>query len=202
MGAPGPFVLAVLLGYLLGSIPTGYLVARFVAGQDVRGQGSGKTGATNVRRLLGWKGFFLVLGLDALKGAVAVGLAAGLVDGPDAWIKAFAGLAAVVGHTWPVFLRFKGGRGVGTGGGAMFAMMPEVMLVSALVGTPTVLLSRYVSLGSVAGAIVVPLVALVLVAALGRPWPYFFYAATASILIISTHRDNIERLMAGTERRI
>jgi glycerol-3-phosphate acyltransferase PlsY len=200
----GPLALAVLLGYLLGSIPSGYLVARYVAGQDPRSQGSGKTGATNIRRLLGWKGFFLVLGMDMLKGAAAVLCAAWLVDGPnEPWAKAVAGFMAVVGHTWPVFLGFRGGRGVAPGGGAMFAMMPEVMILTSLVvGIPTVLLSRYMSLGSLFGAVAVPLTTLGLVIAFHRPWPYFIYAAAAACLVIYKHRDNIERLRSGTERRI
>nr|MBA2364489.1 glycerol-3-phosphate acyltransferase [Chloroflexia bacterium] len=135
-----PLATALLAGYLLGAIPSGYLVALFLAHRDVRAQGSGKTGATNVRRLLGWRGFFLVLFLDALKGVAAVVLARWLVPEPDTWAAALGGLAAVTGHTWPVFLRFRGGRGVAPGGGAMFAMLPEVMLLSTLVGAPTVLL--------------------------------------------------------------
>ena len=198
-----PFVLAILLGYLLGSIPNGYLVARYVAGQDVRAQGSGKTGATNVRRMLGWKGFFLVFGLDALKGALAVLLAGWLVEDPDAWARALAGLAAVVGHSWSVYLGFQGGRGVAPGWGAMLAMVPEVVVITSLVvGIPTVLLSRYMSLGSLLGAVAVPLTTLLLVVALDRPWPYFYYSAAASALVIVKHRDNIERLRTGTERRI
>ncbi len=197
-----PLATALLAGYLLGAIPSGYLVALFLAHRDVRAQGSGKTGATNVRRLLGWRGFFLVLFLDALKGVAAVVLARWLVPEPDTWAAALGGLAAVTGHTWPVFLRFRGGRGVAPGGGAMFAMLPEVMLLSTLVGAPTVLLSRYVSLGSVLGTLVVPLVTLVLVVFFDRPWPYFLYAVLASALILRKHKDNIERLISGTERRI
>lgn len=194
--------IALVLAYLLGAIPSGYLVAHLLAHRDVRAQGSGKTGATNVRRLLGWRGFFLVLFLDALKGAAAVVLARWLVPEPDTWAAALAGIAAVAGHTWPVFLRFRGGRGVAPGGGAMFAMLPEVMLLSTLVGTPTVLLSRYMSLGSVLGTLVVPTVTLILVVFFDRPWPYLLYAIIASALILRTHKDNIERLISGTERRI
>ncbi len=200
----GSAVLVVLVAYLLGAVPTGYLVSRYVAGQDPRAQGSGKTGATNVRRLLGWKGFFLVLGLDIFKGALTVLVAGWLVSGPgEPWLKALAGFMAVVGHTWSIFLAFQGGRGVAPAGGAMLAMMPEVMLItSLLVGIPTVLLSRYMSLGSLFGAIAVPLTTLALVVAFDRPWPYFIYAATAAGLIIYKHKDNIERLRTGTERRI
>ncbi len=202
MDSPVSFVIAAVIGYLLGGIPSGYLVARFIAGQDVRSQGSGKTGATNVRRLLGWKGFFGVLALDAAKAAVAVLIAGQLLDGPDAWIKTVAGLAAVIGHSWSPYLGLQGGRGVAPGGGAMLAMMPEVILLSTLVGIPTVLLSRFVSLGSVAGAIAVPLLTLGIVVLFDRPWPYFFYSVLAAGLILVKHKDNIERLMTGTERRI
>lgn len=202
MGLVASFLVAGLIGYLLGGIPSGYLVARFVAGQDVRFHGSGKTGATNVRRLLGWKGFFGVLALDAAKAAIAVVIASWLVDGPEVWAKVVAGLAAVTGHSWSPYLRFQGGRGVAPGAGAMLAMIPEVILTSTLVGIPTVILSRYVSLGSVLGAIAVPLITLAFVLVFDRPWPYFLYSVLAAGLIIVKHKDNIERLMTGTERRI
>lgn len=196
-------LLCVGIGYLLGSFPTGYLVARYLAGHDVRAQGSGKTGATNVRRLLGWKGFFLVFGVDALKGALAVLAAGALVDGPDAWARALAGVAAVVGHSWSMFLGFEGGRGVATGWGAMLAMVPMVVIAtSILIGIPAVLLSHYMSLGSLLGAVAIPLATLALVVYYGEPWQYFASAAAAAGLVILKHRDNIARLRTGTERRI
>jgi|GEM_PF-2091288 len=106
-------VIACIIGYLLGSIPNGYIVGRLMAGVDVRTVGSGKTGATNVRRLVGWKGFFLVLFMDVAKGALAVLLARWLLPEPNYWAQAAAGVFAVVGHTWPLFLGFRGGRGTG-----------------------------------------------------------------------------------------
>ena len=202
MGTPLAFLLAAAAGYLAGTIPVGYLVGKLLAGVDIRTHGSGKTGATNVRRVLGWKGFFLVYFLDICKGLVAALLAAWIVDDPDTWAKAVGGLAAVVGHSWPVTMGFRGGRGVATGTGAMLAMLPQVVLLSALVAVPLVFLSRYVSLGSVAGAVVVPLSTLILVLFFDAPWPYLVYAALGAALIIGKHRDNIERLISGTERRL
>lgn len=198
----GTLLLACIIGYFIGAIPTGYLTGRLLVGVDVRAQGSGKTGATNVRRVLGWKGFVLVYVLDVLKGAVAVLAANWLLDGNEAAIKATAGVAAVIGHCWPVYLGFKGGRGVAPGTGAMLAMIPQVMIVSALLAVPLMFLSRYVSLGSVVGAALTPLLALVAVAAFDRPWAYFLYAAIAASLILVKHKDNIERLLTGTERRL
>lgn len=198
----GLVVLSAIIGYLIGAIPNGYLIARLVTGEDVRSQGSGKTGATNVRRLLGWKWFFVVLLLDAFKGALAVFIAMWIVPPPNYWADTVAGIAAVVGHSWPVYLRFKGGRGVATAMGAMAVMLPQAIIVALIVSIPLVLLSRYISLGSVTGAIIVVIVTLVIVLAWHQPYAYLVYAALAAGLIIVKHKDNIERLFAGTERRI
>ncbi len=194
--------LATIIAYLIGSIPFGYLVTRVVRGVDVRQQGSGKTGATNVRRILGWKWFFFVLLLDAAKGAAAVLIAGWLDPSLNPWVQTIAGVAAVVGHSWPVYLRFRGGRGVATGMGAMLVMLPQAIIIAALVAVPLVVLSRYISLGSVAGAALVPAVTLVLVLFFGGPWAYLVYAGIAAALVIAKHKDNIQRLMSGTERRI
>ncbi len=202
MSALPAFLLAIVAGYVIGSVPVGYLTGKYVAGIDVRSLGSGKIGATNVRRALGWKGFFMVLALDAVKGAAAVALADWLVSGPSPWAKALGGLAAVVGHSWSCFLGMRGGRGVATGAGAMLLMLPQVMLVTTLVGIPSVALSKYMSLGSVAGAVTVPTVTLLMVLFTDAPWAYFVFAVLASSLIIIKHKDNIERILTGTERRI
>lgn len=202
MATPQSFVIAAVAAYLLGAIPMGYLVGRTLAGTDVREQGSGKTGATNVRRVLGWRGFFLVYLLDVLKGMTAVIVGGWIADGSDAWVEALAGLFAVIGHNWPVFLGFKGGRGVATGTGATLAMVPGAVLASLLIGVPLIYFSRYVSLGSVAGAIVIPTVAFLGAALFDTPWPYFYFTFIAGAVVLFNHKDNIERLRAGTERRI
>ena len=202
MGTPAAFALSIALGYLLGALPMGYLVGRSLAGTDVRTQGSGKTGATNVRRVLGWKGFFLVYLLDVGKGAAAVLVARALAGEHEAWAEAAAGLAAVVGHNWPVFLAFKGGRGVAVGTGATLAMVPEAVVISILMGVPVILVSRYISLGSLTGAVTIPTIALAGALVYDRPWPYALFTLTGGLMIIVNHKDNIQRLLAGTERRI
>ncbi len=195
-------LIACIIGYLLGSIPNGYIVGRLMAGVDVRTVGSGKTGATNVRRLVGWKGFFLVLLMDVAKGALAVLLARWLLPEPNYWAQAAAGIFAVVGHTWPVFLGFKGGRGLATGMGALLMMVPLAVLLLAVLGVPLVIISRYISLGSVTGSALAPIVVLLLVLFFHQPWAYFVYTLVAALLVIAMHRDNIQRLLQGTERRI
>lgn len=202
MTGPAALVTAAVIGYLLGAIPSGYFVVRLLTKQDVREQGSGRTGATNVRRVLGWKGFFLVLFLDALKSAVAV-TAAGLIasDVPH-WSRAVAGIAAVVGHSWPVYMRFRGGRGVAPGIGALLVMLPLALVVAALLAVPLVLLSRYVSLGSLVGAATAAVAALIVVLTFHQPWPYFLFTLAAATLVVVKHSDNIARLLSGTERRI
>ncbi len=199
----GSFVLALVVGYLLGAVPNGYLLGKLVAGVDVRTQGTGKTGASNTRTLLGWRrGFFPVFLLDASKGAAAVLLASWTADGLNPWVRVAGGMAAIIGHSWPVYLGFKGGRGVATGIGVMLMLLPHAMLVVALVAVPAVFLSGYISVGSIVGAILLPLVALLAVALFDHPWPYFYFATVAGILVVVWHKDNIERLLAGTERRI
>ena len=198
----GSLILASVVGYLLGAVPSGYLIARFAAGVDVRTLGSRKTGASNVRSLLGWKGFVPVLVLDAAKGALAVLLTVWTAAGADPWVQVAAGLAAMVGHSWPLHLEFRGGRGVATGLGAMLVLVPGAVLLGALVAVPVIFVSRYMSLGSIIGAALIPIVTLAFVLLLGTPWPYFLFALVGGALIIFWHKDNIRRLRTGTERTI
>ena len=190
---------ALILAYLLGSIPTGYLAARALTGTDVRAQGSGATGATNVRRLLGTRWGIAIAVFDLLKGVAAVLLARQLSDGA-AW-PALAGVLAIVGHCWPIWLGFKGGKGVATAGGAAIALSPWALLL-LLVIVAVVAASRYVSLGSLAATVAgVPLFAALAVADVSAGWNVVF-AALALVLIAHTHRGNIARLRDGTERRL
>jgi acyl phosphate:glycerol-3-phosphate acyltransferase len=190
---------ALIVAYLLGSIPTGYLVARALTGTDVRAQGSGATGATNVRRLLGTRWGIAIAIFDLLKGVAAVLLARQLSDGA-AW-PALAGVLAIAGHCWPVWLGFRGGKGVATAGGAALTLSPWAALL-LLVIIAVVAASRYVSLGSLtAAAAGVPLFAAVALADRGAGWNVVF-AALALLLIAYTHRGNIARLRDGTERRL
>jgi acyl phosphate:glycerol-3-phosphate acyltransferase len=186
----------VLLGYLAGSVPFGVLLPRWVRGVDVRRDGSGNIGATNVARVAGKKLGAVVLLLDALKGALAVLLAQWLV--PEApRVHAAVGLAAFLGHVYPVWLRLKGGKGVATALGVLGALVPLAALAAGLVYAGLVATWRISSLGSLAGGLTA-----VLVAALTAPAPE--YAALSALFfafILWTHRGNIQRLVRRTERR-
>jgi len=189
-------IVAVLLtAYLLGSIPTGVLLAR-TAGIDPRRAGSGNIGATNVARTAGGRlGLFTLVG-DALKGALAVALAH--LASSTAWLPAAAGLAAVLGHLWSVFLRFQGGKGVATTLGVFLVLSPVAILASVLAFAVTARTFRYVSLASMVAAVTLALTSLLAAATSSVR----VAAVVTSILILIRHRDNIRRLRAGTEPHI
>lgn len=204
-------VLAIILGYLIGSIPFGVIIGRKFAGIDVRNYGSGKMGATNVLRTAGRKAAILVGVLDMAKGVLAV-IFAGLIVGNDFWIignfglgmlvsQVCAALAAVAGHSWPVFLKFRGGRGVATYFGGLVALCPAAALFGGEVLILGIGLTRFVSFGSIAGvvgcyAILIPLTLLN-----GFSYVVLLYALVGAIVIIVMHRDNIVRLFKGKERK-
>lgn len=147
------WLLALALAYLIGSIPTAYVVGRFVYGFDIRKRGSGNVGATNALRTMGTVPGLVVLAVDALKGVIAVWLGQ-VAGGP--WLAAVTALAAIIGHSWSLFLEFQGGKGVATTAGAVLAMAPAVVLWAGLLWLVIVVLSRYVSLGSIIAAAVAP----------------------------------------------
>lgn len=186
----------MVIGYLLGTIPTGYLVAR-MRGVDIQKVGSGNIGATNVLRAVGLGPAILVALLDPLKGAAAVLLPILLATGP--WIVALAGFATVLGNNFNIFLRLRGGKGVATSLGVFLMIDPWITLLGTVLGIFTMALGRYVSLGSLVGVLSVPLM---LLATLTVPLPYLYLAIVLTLLIMFRHRDNIRRLMAGTERRL
>lgn len=206
------FVAVVVISYLLGSIPFGLLVARRSAKVDVRQYGSGKTGTTNVLRVAGKKAAFLVFSLDLLKGALAV-VFAGLIVGRSYLVvgnislglltaQSVAALAAMAGHNWSVFLKFQGGRGVATFFGGLIALSPVVALFGGevfLIGTG---LTRFASLGSIAGAVGAYTILLPLTILNGFPFEYLIYTLIGTIAIIIMHRDNISRLLSGRERKL
>jgi glycerol-3-phosphate acyltransferase PlsY len=201
---PGVFI--VLLASLLGSIPFGYLIVRMGGGGDVRRTGSGGTGATNVTRRAGkWAGALTLL-LDASKGAAAVLVARALLaDGPGVnWWVAAAALAAVAGHVFPVWLGFRGGKGVATGLGVFLVLAPLAVLCSLLVFVVIVWATRYVSLGSIAAAALIPLAVwlLGLRAADDNQLPLLTAATAGGALIIFMHRANIGRLVRGEENKL
>jgi glycerol-3-phosphate acyltransferase PlsY len=198
----------LLIGaYLLGSIPTGYLLGRLLKGIDIREQGSGSTGATNVLRTLGKGPALVVLLVDALKGVGAIALVNGyylLAETPaipltwQPWLVASAAFAALLGHSKSIWINFTGGKSVATGLGVLLAMSWSVGLGTLGVFALVLALSRIVSLGSVVAAIAVP----VLMIVLGQPLPYQLFAGTAALYVIWRHRSNIQRLLAGTEPQI
>ena len=194
------YVLVALASYLMGSFPTAAVLARLAKGIDIRKHGSGNPGAANALRVLGPVAFVVVFLGDFLKGFLPVLLAASLLGDPLALV--LAGLCALAGHTWSIFLNFSGGRGVVTGVAALFAMAPLVAAVVTLTTVSVILLSRYVSLGSMIGAAVaLPLTAVWVAFGLGRP-ELLLYAAPGGLIVIARHRDNIQRLQQGTERRL
>ncbi|HEY0171964.1 MAG TPA: glycerol-3-phosphate 1-O-acyltransferase PlsY [Pyrinomonadaceae bacterium] len=197
-------VAVVSLAYLLGSIPFGYLLVRLRGGGDVRRTGSGGTGATNVSRRAGKRVGVLTLLLDALKGTAAVLVARTLLGAGDEWWVCAAGVAAVLGHVFPVWLRFRGGKGVATGLGVFLVLAPLATACALAVFVVVVWLWRYVSLGSMTGAAVLPLA----VWALGASGvsdraaaPVLAVAVTGAALIVFMHRANIGRLLRGEESR-
>ena len=199
--------LIVVLAYLLGSIPFGYLIVWSRVGGDVRATGSGGTGATNVTRRAGkWAGL-ATLALDALKGALAVVFARQLLlpDFGINWWVAAAAFAAIVGHCFPVWLKFRGGKGVATGLGVFLALAPAAVGIVAVVFLLVVWRTRYVSLGSITAAACVPLSVWLLGRTAAPPahfTPLIAVALAGSALIIFMHRANISRLLRGTENKL
>jgi len=217
---------AVLLGYLLGSFPSGVVVVRLVRRMDVRRIGSRRSGATNVFRAAGLLPALVVFFLDVLKGTAAVWVGRWLAG--SAWVQerwqtlfsrpagwplpaeAFSplyagllcGLAAIAGHNWPVYIRFQGGRGVATTLGTLLPLAPAVAGTAFLLGLIVVLASRYASLGSIVGAALVPPGLLLQACFLPFSLPLFLYGLLVSGLLVFQHRDNIARLLSGTERRL
>ena len=187
----------IAVAYLIGSIPFSFLVARAFGVHDVRRVGSGNVGATNVLRNAGKAAGALALLLDLGKGAAASALAGKLAPG-DAVLPAAAAVAAVVGHMFPVWLRFEGGKGVATGLGAFAPLAPRAALAALLAFAVVAAGTRYVSLGSVAGGAALAAVAF----ALRGPDPVAIAAAFTFALVVFRHRSNLRRILGGTERRM
>jgi glycerol-3-phosphate acyltransferase PlsY len=189
-------VLLIVVGYGLGSIPTGLLIARWHKGVDIRQHGSGNIGMTNVLRAVGKGAAALTLVGDLVKGLLPVLLARAWLTSP--WAIGLVGLAAVVGHVYPLFAGFQGGKGVATTLGVFIPLLPGPLLLAFVVWVACVAIRRQVSFGSLAAASALPIIALLW----GAPAPYIVYAFLAAALIWSRHRENIERLLAGTEPTI
>ena len=193
--------LLVAAGYLLGSIPFGYLLVRVQSGGDIRAMGSGNIGATNVARTAGWAVGVATLILDTAKGFFAVWLIGHFSDGNIRFMM-YAGLAAILGHIFPVWLKFSGGKGVATALGVFLAICWPAVAVAVAIFAIVVIFWRYVSLASISAAAALPLLVYVLYAP-GHAPPVAVSTGTllAAILVIVKHRWNIERLMIGTEPR-
>jgi glycerol-3-phosphate acyltransferase PlsY len=194
------FLVIALIGYLLGSVPTGIIAGRLARGIDIRDYGSGKMGFTNALRTIGLRASLPVLVGDLAKGALTVVIARLLSD--NAYVQAVGGLAAVVGHDWPVFAGFRGGRGVTTSFGVLLGMNPLVGLALIPVGIAIGWVTRYMSVMSISGAVLATGVLIGLAAASVLPAAYAVYAGLAGALVIVLHRENIRRLLAGTEPKI
>jgi acyl phosphate:glycerol-3-phosphate acyltransferase len=188
-------LVVIVAAYLLGSIPFALLLARRVSAVDLRQVGSGNLGAANVVRVSGVTAGLVVALLDIAKGAASVLLAAGLSRGDAA--PAVAGLAAIVGHVYPVWARFRGGKGVATACGVFAVLTPMAMLPALAIFVVTVLITKYISLASLLASIALPGLAYVA----GSPAPAIASACAAVLLIVLRHRSNVARLRTGTERR-
>ena len=195
------WILLAIIAYLIGSIPTGYLIVKKLKGVDIRTVGSGSTGATNVKRVLGTKWFITVFLLDAIKGFVATYIAVRFFDNVPAHYglaPMIAGIAVILGHCKSIFLGFTGGKSVATGVGTLIAICPQVGWACAGIWAMITFLSKYVSLGSIIALIFSPLLMNVF-----YPNDYhIWYSAILAIFVILTHKDNIKRLCAGTENKI
>lgn len=204
-GLPGAAIL-VVLAYLVGALPFGLLVGRLAGGVDLREHGSGRTGATNALRTVGLAGAVATFLLDLGKGLVAVLLVrwlyqAGPAASPD-WVAAAAGVAAIGGHIRSVFIGFKGGRGVATFAGAMLVTAPWTVAIVVPLVALIVWRSRIVSLGSLAGSLLAPVISAAFVPFGQATWAGVALGVGGAALITVAHTDNIVRLRAGTERRI
>ena len=192
--------LVAATSYLIGSIPTGYIIVKLFTGQDIRTIGSGSTGATNVKRVMGKKWFFIVMLLDALKGALPVVLTALYATSLSEYgvLPVIAAVCAILGHSKSVFLEFTGGKSVATGVGTLMALNWQAGLIIAAVWGTVTWVSKYVSLGSIVALALSPLIMWFL----NAPVAYIVYAVLAAVYVIYLHRENIKRLKEGCENKV
>lgn len=192
--------LTIILAYLIGSIPTGYIIVKSKTGEDLRQIGSGSTGATNVKRVLGKKWFFIVLLLDAFKGALPVLLAQLFVTVGATYGLApvIAAIAVIIGHSKSCFLNFKGGKSVASGVGTILALNFLVGAIIAVIWAIITYTTKYVSVGSIIALLISPILMYVFHA----PIAYVCYCALGAIYIVYLHRENIKRLIAGNENKV
>ena len=189
-----------MIAYLIGSIPTGYIIVKAKTGQDIRTIGSGSTGATNVKRVLGKNYFFLVMFLDALKGALPVILAKlfATVGVSLGLAPVIAAVAVIIGHSKSIFLQFKGGKSVASGVGTILALNWMVGIIIAIVWGVITYTTKYVSVGSIIALVISPFIMYFL----NAPIAYVVYCALGAIYIVYLHRENIKRLLSGNENKV
>lgn len=208
----GKFILAATIGYLLGAIPFALIISKRMAGIDISRHGSGNIGGTNVLRVLGLKAGVIVIVLDLAKAVIPVMLAKFIIGDSVLrlgslslnwqWGQVLAALMVMVGHNWSVYIKFRGGKGVAAYYGAWFAIWPVAALFGGLILIVTVLLSRYMSLGSILSSLGILCLFMVLTVMFEFPPVYLVYSLVAAALIVYQHRSNINRLQAGTEAKL
>ncbi len=189
--------IALILGisYVLGSIPFGYVIGKLY-GKDITKAGSGNIGATNTFRLLGPIPGIIAFLFDLFKGTLSILLATKIY--PDPIVIILAGAGAIIGHTFSIFMKFKGGKGVAVGLGVLLGLAPDVFVICAIWAAIVIIVSRYVSLASITGSTL----ATILMFAFGKPLPFAIFVAVANILIVIKHKSNIKRLLNGSENKV
>ncbi|WP_144559077.1 glycerol-3-phosphate 1-O-acyltransferase PlsY [Shouchella miscanthi] len=192
----------VLLSYLLGSVSFSYLIAKKIKKIDIRKEGSGNAGATNTLRVLGVGPAISVLLLDVLKGILPVVLAMLVTDA--AFVHVLTGLAAILGHNWPIYFGFRGGKGVATSIGVLVSLVFLPALLAGVVAIASIFITRYVSLGSLLFAVLTPvaLVLLMLIPSFSYPFEYMLFTVILAVMSLWRHRTNVSRLLSGTENKI
>ena len=206
------FVLVAVIGYLMGAIPFALIISKRMAGIDISKRGSGNIGGTNVLRVLGFKAGAIVMALDLAKAFAPVMLARFIIGDSvlsiagfalnSQWGQVITALMVMVGHSWSVYIKFRGGKGAAAYFGSWFAIWPVAALVGGVILIVTVLLSKYMSLGSILGSLSILCLFMVLTLTDISPPVYLIYSLIAAALIVYQHRSNISRLQAGTENRM
>lgn len=200
------YIIVTIIAYLLGSISFSVIISKKMAGFDVREKGSGNAGSTNVLRTVGKKAAIITLICDCLKGVVAVLiglLASKLVQGTDSSLLVqLAGIAVVVGHTFPIFFKFKGGKGVATSLGVLLIINWKIGLICLVFALVVMTLTRFVSLGSVATAILLPILTVCIDTNAPAPGNYVIFGIILAVLVVFNHRSNVKRLLEGKENKL
>lgn len=202
------FILLLVISYLLGSIPTSFILGKMLRGIDIREHGSGNAGATNAYRVLGARPALVTVAIDISKGFVPVFFLAPILGTGVGlsliWVKIIAGLFAVAGHIWTIFLKFRGGKGVATGAGILLALAPMATLVGVIAFIVVTALTRYVSLGSICAACSIPITIGIQIFVLKQAIAIelFYLGLILIVTVVVTHRSNIRRLLTGQERRL